>query len=204
LVKALDNTIAPWQNPQHTTNPNPVTPMSTPPTTPNPEQPASTPHARPTQLPGQSTSEFAPRKKAWFVAAAIGGVALLLFCSCAGIGGIVAWMQLSPDTSKRDASVGRASNAETPAETRARMEVRSIEQAAKTYWNNNGVYPESLQDLTTRQPNGSAPLLKPQALLDPWNQPYRYEPANRHRDSDNPHIYSPGEPGKNQPISNWD
>jgi general secretion pathway protein G len=88
---------------------------------------------------------------------------------------------------------------------RAKMDVTSLEKAVETFKiKNKGNYPQTLDELTVRQQDGGAALLKVQALTDPWGNRYIYEPGNLHPDTGMPHIYSTGEPGKNQPISNWD
>jgi general secretion pathway protein G len=86
---------------------------------------------------------------------------------------------------------------------RAKMDVRNIEAAVMTFNTTNHRYPQSLQELTERQPNGSAALLKIEALTDPWGQPYQYEPGRTHSKTDIPMIYSMGPPGKNTQIPNW-
>jgi hypothetical protein len=87
---------------------------------------------------------------------------------------------------------------------RALMDTRSIAQALQTYEVNNGHFPQSLQELTKRQPNGNAALLKPSALLDPWNQPYHFDPGQLHPETGAPLVWSDGEPGDaDGMITNW-
>jgi cell division protein FtsB len=88
--------------------------------------------------------------------------------------------------------------------TRAKNDIKRIEQALVTFRVNNGYYPASLADLAERQPNNGKPLLNKQALLDPWGWPYQYDLNKLHPKTDMPHIYSPGEPGTNQTINNWE
>jgi len=89
-------------------------------------------------------------------------------------------------------------------EKRAKMDVMSIEKAVLTFKTNYGYYPQDLQTLVNVQPNGSPALLKESVLVDPWQQPYIYEPTNLHPKTAMPHVYSNGTPGKNMVISNWD
>ena len=89
-------------------------------------------------------------------------------------------------------------------DARAMMDTRSIAQALQTYEVNNGHFPQSLQELTKRQPNGNAALLKPSALLDPWNQPYHFDPGQLHPETGAPLVWSDGEPGDpDGKITNW-
>jgi hypothetical protein len=158
-------------------------------------QPVAAPPAPPgnaipkQQLPVQGDFSAVARMKRWIIARPIGGVAALVFAFvCLGIVALV-WVypRLLVDTP----------------DNRAKMGIRTIEQAVQTFKVNNGHYPASLEDLTVRQPNNSPALLKPQAIIDPWNQPYQYEQRDR-RGVLFPHIYSLGEPGKDQIINNLD
>jgi hypothetical protein len=87
---------------------------------------------------------------------------------------------------------------------RAKNDIKRIEQALVTFRVNNGYYPESLTALAEKQPNKGPPLLSKQALFDPWGWPYQYDPNNLQPKTDMPHVYSPGEPGTNQTINNWE
>src|SRR5262249_21314027 len=89
-------------------------------------------------------------------------------------------------------------------EDRAKLDVKSLESAVTTYYTRKGYYPETLQQLAQRQEDGGAALLTEKALIDPWNQPYVYEPNTKHPTTDRPLIYSNGPPGMNKRISNWD
>jgi general secretion pathway protein G len=86
---------------------------------------------------------------------------------------------------------------------RAKMDVRNIEAAIQTFFTTNHRYPSSLDELVNRQPNGSAALLKVEALTDPWGQPYHYDQGRLNSRTDIPLVSSQGPPGKNQPIQNW-
>jgi general secretion pathway protein G len=91
-------------------------------------------------------------------------------------------------------------------EDRAKLDVQSLETAVTTYYTRKGYYPQSLQELTQRDPTDNSPaLLKDQkVLMDPWNQPYVYDPNTRHQNTDRPLIYSNGPPNSGKRISNWD
>jgi hypothetical protein len=89
-------------------------------------------------------------------------------------------------------------------ENRARMDLSSIEKALQTFKVNNGHYPQSLQELTERQPNGSAALLKAHAIRDPWGQPYHFDPGQLDPERGVPLVWSDCEPGQaNRKIANW-
>jgi type II secretory pathway pseudopilin PulG len=89
-------------------------------------------------------------------------------------------------------------------EQAAKVGVKNLEQAVGAYYLSNNTYPNELGDLTVTLPNGKAALLPQEALIDPWQQPYVYEPTNLNPNTKVPHIYSQGEPGSNRHITNWD
>jgi hypothetical protein len=80
-----------------------------------------------------------------------------------------------------------------------------IEKALLTFKVKNGFFPQTLQELADRQPDGSAALLKTQALIDSWGQPYQYDPKQLDPESGTPLIWSDaGEPGNpDRKIANW-
>jgi type II secretory pathway pseudopilin PulG len=89
--------------------------------------------------------------------------------------------------------------------TRAKMDVRNLETVVTTYYTKHGFYPNTLQELCYRDPDGSPAMLKDEtALIDPWRQPYQYEPGTRHPQNDKPLLYSQGPPQMGKPIRNWD
>jgi hypothetical protein len=87
---------------------------------------------------------------------------------------------------------------------RARMDVRMLEQATLFYWSRHNRYPTTLEELTVPQAEGDRTVVEPKALIDPWGNPYFYEPEMRHAGNDFPLIYSNGPPGANKRIRNWD
>jgi len=89
---------------------------------------------------------------------------------------------------------------------RAKLDVKSLDQAVTAYYLRKHYYPESLLILTERDPQDNSPaMLKDQsALMDPWNNPYIYEPTNLNPKTDKPLIYSNGPPNQNVVIRNWD
>lgn len=59
----------------------------------------------------------------------------------------------------------------------ARTGIAAIVQALETYAIETGAYPDmgdGLLTLTRPMPGRSTPLLQPDKLVDPWNNPYQY------------------------------
>lgn len=82
----------------------------------------------------------------------------------------------------------------------ARTQVLALTQAAEMYKLNNEDYPASLEQLAMPQPSGGVPLVTADKLLDPWGQPYGYNPAGPNNGSLKPDIWC------NRPdkvIGNW-
>jgi len=60
---------------------------------------------------------------------------------------------------------------------RAKMDIKKLETAVSNYNLKHGTFPQSLQELTQIDNLGNPPVLAQQDLLDPWNQPYQYNPG---------------------------
>jgi len=90
--------------------------------------------------------------------------------------------------------------------SRAKLDVKSLEQAVTAYYVKRGFYPDTLVQLTTRDPIDGSPAIlnNERAIYDPWNNMYIYEPNTRNPNTDKPLIYTNGPPGMNQPVRNWD
>jgi hypothetical protein len=74
--------------------------------------------------------------------------------------------------------------------------------ACKTYKVKVGNYPASLRDLLLKTPEGFGPFLEnEQALLDPWNQEYKYDPAGPHNNGTQPDIWTTTPKGI--VVGNW-
>jgi len=87
---------------------------------------------------------------------------------------------------------------------RCKADVKALTQAVQAYNTRYGDYPQSLEVLTTRNPqDGSKATLSRESLLDPWNRPYVYEPHTIHPDTGVPRIYSQGPPSSQGQIANW-
>lgn len=83
-----------------------------------------------------------------------------------------------------------------PREDLARIDVRNLTIAAKTYNLKRGNFPEKLVDLKT------AGYVDPKAtLLDPWGNPYQYDPKGNKNGGKQPDIWAVT-PDKRQ-IGNW-
>jgi general secretion pathway protein G len=98
------------------------------------------------------------------------------------------------------ASVGFLRYLDDAKESTAKAGVAKLETAVGAFKISHGDYPQSLMDLTVVDEGKAAPL-EQKELLDPWDQPYVYEPANRHPTKNTPRIYSTG--GGNKVIPNW-
>lgn len=86
-------------------------------------------------------------------------------------------------------------------EKTARVQVKgALTSAADTYKLNNGDWPPSLEALAQPQPNGGAPILDPDALRDPFGQPYGYDPSGNRNGGIRPDIWCNRPSGQ---IGNW-
>jgi hypothetical protein len=106
------------------------------------------------------------------------------------------------DTANEKARIAR----EGPRIDRAKLDVKSLQLVVTTYFVKHAVYPETLKELTQRQPDGTPAMLAETGLLDPWERPYQYDPKQRDPKTDRPLIWSqgpnPGQPGSI--IANWE
>ena len=93
---------------------------------------------------------------------------------------------------------------------KAQQETKVLAQTAKTYFLDNGDYPNALENLVEK-PSGAkswhGPYLENGLPPDPWEQPYNYQkPGSEQREFD---IYSygadgqPGGDGRNEDIGHW-
>jgi len=88
---------------------------------------------------------------------------------------------------------------------RAKVDCKNIALAVEAYQARSGQYPPSLQALTQAyqdQTTGQQQkaTLEPAALIDPWGQPYQYDPNDLDANTGRVRIYSKGPPG-GAPIS---
>lgn len=90
--------------------------------------------------------------------------------------------------------------------SRAKMDVKTLEQVAETYQIKYGEYPPSLAVLTQPTSDGNKPYLEPGALLDPWGHEYLYQvPGQHHATTGKPDIWSQGstQGDAGGAIGNW-
>jgi hypothetical protein len=87
---------------------------------------------------------------------------------------------------------------------KARAEVQTLTKTAQIYRIRNGKYPEKLQDLAGKQPEGSPPIVEKRTLNDSWGRPYQYDPRGPKNGGKRPDIWSLGLPNrKGELIGNW-
>jgi len=92
-----------------------------------------------------------------------------------------------------------------------RTQINSFGSALTNYQIDNGTYPigtNGLAALIQKPPgatNWQGPYLMADAIPhDYWDQPYGYLCPGQHTASGFPYdLWSPGPPGKNQPVANW-
>ena len=85
---------------------------------------------------------------------------------------------------------------------RAKLEVMSLEKAVMVFYVRNERFPDTLDELTKKGPDGLA-FIKVQAHTDPWGNPFHYDPNQLHPVTKKPLIWTDGPPGKNRPVRNW-
>ena len=111
-------------------------------------------------------------------------VVLAILVVLVGVGGY--YLLPRVDESKEKAAGAQAKGTLTP--------------ACQTYKLNNGEYPPTLEVLGQTQPNGYAPLVSADALMDPWGQPYHYDASGPRNGGMQPDIWA--EHGGKQ-LGNW-
>jgi hypothetical protein len=84
--------------------------------------------------------------------------------------------------------------------TIAEVRVQQLTYAVEVYKHNNDTFPATLEALAKVQPNGGAPLVTADQLLDPWGEPYGYDPAGPKNDGLRPDIWVDRPDGS---IGNW-
>jgi general secretion pathway protein G len=87
-------------------------------------------------------------------------------------------------------------------DTKALSQVRdTLTKAVATYRTDHNDWPPNLQVLLQRTGDGYGPYLETEeALIDPWNRPYQYNPAGPNNRGLKPDIWSDGPRGQ---IGNW-
>jgi hypothetical protein len=83
----------------------------------------------------------------------------------------------------------------------AKGQLRMLTEACDNYNLNNGSFPPSLHALAQQQPNGGKPLVEPVQLVDPFGQPYGYDPSGARNGGMHADIWVNRPGGKR--IGNW-
>ena len=75
---------------------------------------------------------------------------------------------------------------------KAQTGVKQMTDAVMTYkLQHAGVYPTSLNDLLLKDDQGHGPyILKQEDLVDPWGQPYQFDPSGTRNQSFQPDIWT--------------
>jgi len=88
--------------------------------------------------------------------------------------------------------------------SRAKVDIKAIEDCCKAYYLKNQEYPPQLAMLTQQQTDGTKPYLEPDSIYDPWKRPYGYDPTGARNAGNKPDIWSEGPPGgQASQIGNW-
>jgi hypothetical protein len=77
-----------------------------------------------------------------------------------------------------------------------------LSTACKTYKLKHGEYPAQLADLLQGRDGYPAYLESEEALIDPWNQQYRYDPAGPRNNGNQPDIWTVN-PDTGEELGNW-
>jgi hypothetical protein len=88
---------------------------------------------------------------------------------------------------------------------KAKNDVMHLELAVSAYKTKHSVWPDRLQILAERQPDGGGPFIEESLLLDPWGRPYHFDPRQLHPEAQVPLIWSDGQDPTNPDgrITNW-
>ena len=83
-----------------------------------------------------------------------------------------------------------------------RIKIQAIQTAVQNYQIINGVWPNTVEQLTQPDNKGRPPALRVEDITDSWGN--RIIIDHNQGDATRPLIYSTGPPGKNRKISNLD
>ena len=81
----------------------------------------------------------------------------------------------------------------------AKSSTATLTQACQAYKLKYQEYPASLQALI--QPPDGTPFVEPDAIMDPWQRQFQYDPNGPHNNGLKPDIWTTGSHG--QEIGNW-
>src|SRR5688572_28849365 len=72
----------------------------------------------------------------------------------------------------------------------AKIEVKALTAACEQYYAGNREFPKTLKALTLTQPNGGGPFFGAEKLLDPWKNPYQYDPKGPKNGAKMPDVWA--------------
>jgi len=72
---------------------------------------------------------------------------------------------------------------------RVKIDVKNLEIAVEAYYTKTGEYPQTLEALTQPDETGKASL-EHESIMDPYGQPYMYNPSDMKPSGRVPYIYS--------------
>jgi hypothetical protein len=91
--------------------------------------------------------------------------------------------------------------AEGPKVKLAQSQTREIARVLQVYTFRHGHFPDTLTELTEPGAEGQPALLKPEAVIDPWGQPYQMDTAGPNNGGGQPDVWTTTPDG--QVIGNW-
>jgi general secretion pathway protein G len=85
--------------------------------------------------------------------------------------------------------------------TKAKAQIKTLEQAAQAYENNYGALPDNLAVLTQPSADGGKAYVDASAIVSPWNTQFSYDPSGTNNGGNKPDIWVDTPDGKR--IGNW-
>jgi general secretion pathway protein G len=85
----------------------------------------------------------------------------------------------------------------------AQSNITKLDTACGTFKLNNDRWPQNLQELTARQPNGDAPLASTDEIKDPWGAEFKYDPSGPRNQGLKPDIWTVSQESSRKEIGNW-
>jgi general secretion pathway protein G len=88
-------------------------------------------------------------------------------------------------------------------EDAASTQAHNLEKAATAYKIRHGDYPASLDVLTQPDADGGKPTLEPEALMDPWEHAFQYDPSGQqHNGGRKPDVWTTN-PSNGKVVGNF-
>jgi hypothetical protein len=88
-------------------------------------------------------------------------------------------------------------------EKRAHIGAHELSDQVEVFKLNNGRYPNKIEELSMKQPDGGAPLVPAKMLRDPWGQLYKLDPTGARNAGLKCDVWSPGHPLFKRMLGNW-